>query len=625
MGIDVSIPRRRTSFAAVAFLAWLNLLPAAPATELPMPAIRLNQLGFQTVGPKRAILVSAAEAPLAWSVLDADGQVRAQGETRVFGENRGSGEHVHLIDFGALRTPGTGYRLIAGTAQSWPFVVSDTVYSTLKYDALAYFYHSRSGIPVEAKYVKDASWARPAGHAPDTATCFDGQDRRGNSWPGCNYRLDATGGWYDAGDQGKYVVNAGIAVWTLLNYYERTRHLPKAARDAFADGRVSIPERGNGVNDLLDEVRWELRFILAMQAPPGAKVRLPRMPPDGTSEFVDVDVAGMAHHKLHDGKWTPLPTAPHQDTQPRYLYPPSTTATLNLAANGAQCARIWASVDREFSRRCLLAAERAFAAAEREPNRFPVDSFDGGGSYGDNDASDEFYWAAAELFITTGKDKYRDVMRASRHFLSAPQDNGTGEISWRSTSTLGTISLALVPNRLPRADVAAARANIVAAADRYVQQAQREGYAIPLSAEQYVWGSNAVLLNHALLLGVAYDLTHDAKYRDRVVDALDYVLGRNPLDQSYVTGYGVRPVHNPHHRFWAHELDGTFPSPPPGVLSGGPNSTVMTDPVARTMRGHCLPQTCWQDEIRAFTQNEVAINWNAPLFWVAAFVDEPRQ
>ena len=90
---------------------------------------------------------------------------------------------------------------------------------------------------------------------------------------------------------------------------------------------------------------------------------------------------------------------------------------------------------------------------------------------------------------------------------------------------------------------------------------------------------------------------------------------------SYVTGYGARPMRHPHHRFWARQFDPKAPEPPPGVLSGGPNSQAMTDPVSRALKGTCAPQACWRDDARAFTFNEVAINWNAPLFWAAAFLD----
>jgi endoglucanase len=310
------------------------------------------------------------------------------------------------------------------------------------------------------------------------------------------------------------------------------------------------------------------------------------------------------------------------DTKPRYAYPPSTTATLNLAATAAQCARIWRTVDLAFSKRCLEAARRAYAAALREPNLLPIGGFDGGGAYGDRDASDEFYWAAAELFITTGEDQYARDLRASPHFVSAPQSDGKGQITWSSVSALGTISLAMLPSKLTIAERERARSNLVAAAQLYVRHAQQEGYAIPYSSDRYEWGSNSAVLNRALVLGVAYDLTGKQVFRDRVIDALDYVLGRNPLDQSYVSGYGARPMRNPHHRFWAHQKDNAYPPPPPGALSGGPNSSSMIDPIAKELKEACAMQLCWSDHIDAYALNEVAINWNAPLFWVAAFADE---
>lgn len=83
-------------------------------------------------------------------------------------------------------------------------------------------------------------------------------------------------------------------------------------------------------------------------------------------------------------------------------------------------------------------------------------------------------------------------------------------------------------------------------------------------------------------------------------------------------------MRNPHHRFWAHQLDRAYPLPPPGVLSGGPNNTAMTDDVAKRLKGKCAPQRCWADDAHAYALNEVAINWNAPLVWVAAWLDKDR-
>ena len=103
---------------------------------------------------------------------------------------------------------------------------------------------------------------------------------------------------------------------------------------------------------------------------------------------------------------------------------------------------------------------------------------------------------------------------------------------------------------------------------------------------------------------------------------MDYILGRNAIDQSYVTGYGERPLENPYHRFWCHQANPKYPPPPPGVLSGGPNSGFEDPYVQSAGLSGCAPQKCFVDNVEAWSTNEVTINWNAPLFWVAAYLDE---
>ena len=130
---------------------------------------------------------------------------------------------------------------------------------------------------------------------------------------------------------------------------------------------MNIPENKNKVPDLLDEARWELEFELKMQVPAGEKL------------------AGMAHHKIHDAKWTALSLGPHEDPMPRFLHPASTAATLNLAANAAQAARIWRAIDKAFADKCLKAAERAWEAAQGEPGDLRAErAGDGGGPYDDD-------------------------------------------------------------------------------------------------------------------------------------------------------------------------------------------------------------------------------------------------
>lgn len=600
--------KRFFALALAALLLGAAQQPAAP--DAPSP-IRFNQLGFLPDGPKRALVPDPAASPLRWELRDAAGAVRARGGTEVLGDDAASGEHLHLIDFSSFTGAGEGWRLVVGETRSRPFPIAADIYARLPFDALAYFYHNRASVPIEARFAGGARWARPAAHAPDRATCFSGRGTDGRDWPGCSYTLDVSRGWYDAGDHGKYVVNGGISVWTLMNVWER--------RDTvFPDGSAAIPEAGNGVSDLLDEARFEMEFMLAMQVPEGP-------------------LAGMAHHKVADENWTAVPTPPHLDRERRFLYPPTTAATLNLAATAAQCARIWRGIDAAFSARCLAAARRAYAAAKANP-AIHAGNFNGSGSYGDREVGDESYWAAAELFVTTGEAAYGADLRASPHFRGVATEPG-----WPSTATLGTISLALVPNNLSRRERRAQRSRIVAAADGFLAEGRLEGYRIPYGApcgpqtpapqgaapqapasHCYPWGSNSNLLNRAILLALAADFTGDPRYRAGVIDAMDYLLGRNPLDRSYVSGYGARPMAHPHHRFWAHGVDPNLPPPPPGALSGGPNSTSRrADPVGREL-GDCAPQACWRDDIRAYALNEVAVNWNAPLVWVAAWLAERR-
>lgn len=571
----------------------------------PLPLVRVNQVGYLPQYTKIATLKDAGDKPVAWQLVDAAGQVVAQGQTQVFGEDRAAGERVHTIDFSSFKTEGKGYVLKAGGGESLPFDIAKDVYHQMKYDALAYFYHNRSGIEIKADLV-GAEWARPAGHPGDTKVPCGKDFQAGQKDLACDYSLDVSGGWYDAGDHGKYVVNGGISVWTMLNQYETLKHLGKSVDD-FGDGKLKIPEAGNGKPDLLDEARWEVEFLIRMQAPEGTKY------------------AGMVHHKMHSAKWTGIPTPPHEDKEPRYLRPVGTAATLNMVAAAAQAARIFKTIDPAFSQKCLKAAERGWAAAKKFPNIVAEGMVEGGGAYGDSTFEDEWYWAAAELFVTTGDAKYKGEFEKLPHNGRIPLNagGGTSSMAWDTVSALGKISLAVVPSKLSKAEVDAQRKQIIDAANHYLAVLAKRGYRVPMESEStYPWGSNSFVLNNMVIMGLAYDFTKDKKYINGVVDAMDYILGRNPKVQSYVTGWGERALHNPHHRFWARQKDPKLPEAPPGAVSGGPNSSLQ-DPYAKAagLPG-CPPQKCFIDHIESWSTNEITINWNAPFAWALAFLDE---
>jgi endoglucanase len=584
--------------------------PKAAVEALPIPNVFVNQTGYFPQLEKTATVKNPT--PTKWELLSSAHAVVASGTTTAFGTDAASGDQVSIADFSSFTKEGSGYTLKVGTDVSHPFDIGHNLYAKLKHQALAYFYHNRSGIEIKMPFAGETQWARPAGHvdiAPNkgdkNVPCAPGS--------GCTYSRDVSGGWYDAGDHGKYVVNAGISVWTLLDWWERAKHLGTSAGD-FADGKLNIPEKGNGVPDILDEVRWELEFEMRMQVPAGEKM------------------AGMVHHKVHDKVWTALGLAPHQDPIERFLYPPSTAATLNLAANAAQAARIWHGIDKAFAEKSLAAAERAWAAAEANPAVYAKPGGVGGGPYDDEHVTDEFYWAAAELYLTTKKPLYKDFIVKSPYYKQVPvnatasgPDAGVDTaMTWGNVQGLGSISLAVVPNGLPDSDLDAIKKNIAATADAYLDIASKQGYRVPFrpGAKGYPWGSNSFVLNNLIVVGLANDLTHDAKYLNGVAEGMDYIMGRNPIDQTYVTGYGERPLEYPHHRFWSFQANPKFPKAPPGAVSGGPNSG-LEDPYVQAagLKG-CAPEKCFIDNIEAWSANEITINWNAPLVWVASFLDE---
>jgi endoglucanase len=335
-------------------------------------------------------------------------------------------------------------------------------------------------------------------------------------------------------------------------------------------------------------------------------------------------LAGMAHHKLHDKEWTGLPLRPDRDPQLRELHPPTTAATLNLAATAAQCARLFQVYDADFAAQCRSAARAAWTAAKAHPDVLadPQDGT-GGGAYPDDDVRDEFYWAAAELFLTTGEDTFRqEVLRSPLH-----GDTGAvfprGGMSWAEVAGLGALNLATVPSKLSADQLTAVRGMVTEAADGYAADSAGAAYGLPYAPGDghYVWGSNSQVANNMVVLGSAHDLTGRTVYRDAVLRGLDYLLGRNALNQSYITGYGERDSRNQHHRFWADQLDPALPNPAPGSLAGGPNDAIQ-DPVAQAKLQGCAPSMCYIDDIESWATNEITINWNAPLAWVASYVDD---
>lgn len=592
------------------------------------PPIKVNQVGYLPDGPKRATLVTNVSHSIQWQLrhLPDYSIVVLRGNTTPYGFDESSGQWAHVIDF---QTPtsvvpflGSSFMLSAGDEDqphvsddhSFEFPIWPHIYEKLSTDSLEFFYHQRSGIAIDGDLVGQ-QYARDAGHigiAPnqgDTLVpCQESTDALiayGEPW-GCNYSLDVTKGWYDAGDQGKYAVSGGISTWQLLSTYERAQQV---AGFAVGDGLLRIPENHNGIPDVLDEARWELEFMLGMQVPQGSAPQL--------INRTMTDVSGMVHHKMHDNQWTGLPMDPAQDPKLRELHRPSTAATLNLAATAAQAARLFTQFDTQFASRLLEAARTAYDAAEAHPAIYAPDAdWDlGGGAYKDHDVTDEFYWAACELFLSTKEERYAADIAASKWHSEDVEDVfGTMGFLWSQTQAMGRMSLATVPNAL--ADIDRVVASVVAGADKYISFQQNQAYDI--NVPYLTWGSNSNQLNIVQVMATAYDVSGDARYRDGALAGLDYVLGRNALAQSYVTGHGTKYSQNQHSRLYAHQLDPRVPRPPAGYMAGGANQDP-TDPPADDVLTGCAPQHCYVDDVNSYSTNEVAINWNSALAWVSSW------
>ena len=582
--------------------------PDEAADYTPVP----SQTAYAAGSHIRIPVVTDHDEPLSWRLLSGGTEV-ASGITEPFGLSEAAGVETHTLDVGRIGEAGE-YTLSLCDGQTMIDVSVETrAFDALSDDALNYFYLNRAGVEITMPRAGDSRFTRSAGHPEEIVTCFSGEDRFGRDWPGCSASYDVTGGWYDAGDYGKYSVPAGHTIWLLLNAYERMIVLDERSEASLE------PEKAE---TLLEEARWGLDWLMSMQVPEGTtlSVQAHGVPAsrDDVLPITEIDASGHVFAKVHERQWLPLPILPEDADETRYVYPPTTSSTLNLAGASAMAARIWAERDPDYAAKTLAAAKRAFAAAIEHPDLLATNAFDGGGGYGDQNLIDEFLWAATELYVTTGEDTYLRTVRAlqEKRGDAAPSDLG-----WASYDLQPDLSLVLnQPEDSPLYRSASSR--IIAAADAYLADAEADGFFVPYPAQNYTWGSNGAVASRGVVLMEAYRLSGNDDYKRSAHDVVNYLLGQNPMETSFVAGYGESAMRHAHHRFWAEGADDDFPPAAPGALSGGPNINSPADPVAKKLvKEGCAPQTCWVDDVDSYAMNEVAIYWNAALYSLVSGLD----
>lgn len=551
--------------------------------------IHINQLGFFPYQEKVAIVEGKIKAFKKYSVTNSDGNVVLRGlisKSKV-AKSSFSDDQAFRVDMSSIIRPGE-YTLHVNKTTA-KFVVKNNVLDELCKAGMKAYYYQRCGMPIEAKYA--GKWARPAAHMdtevivhPSAAT-----DKRP-----AGTVISSPKGWYDAGDYNKYIVNSGFTIGQILNMYP-------FVEEYFKTMNLNIPESGNGAPDVLNEIYYNLEWMLTMQ-----------------------DTDGGLYHKLTTPNFEGF-VMPTECKQKRYVVKKTTCAALDFAATMAMASRIYAPYEAQFpgfSKKALAAAKRAYLWAMKNPDVFYKQhelnkNFTPGintGTYDDNNSKDEFYWAAVELyFATKNKDFLKEVEAYKPSKFSIPV--------WGDVATLGLTSWIInlnagIESRTPETVVMEedAKEKLVEWADAYIKNTDNSMFFAPFGnkASDFHWASMAEgAATEAILLIQAYIATKDKKYLINARRNADYLLGRNPLNFCYVTGFGTKSPMHPHHRISA--ADG-IEEPIPGLLVGGPNATANEGDYYEFKQ----PDKRYADNQGSYTSNEIAINWNAALVTLTA-------
>ena len=557
----------------IILMVLLGTLSASAARK-----VSIDQVGYIPRFSKFAFVSSVADS---FRVLDAaTNSVRFAGALNVWRTNDpATGNTVRRGDFTTFQQSGEFFVVTSAGDSSERFSISDTVYNDAYRKALKGFYYQRCG----------ASLLQPHAGVYTHAPCHTGDGVFHPSTDSSGLLRASTGGWHDAGDYGKYVVNAGISVGTLLMAYE---YFPSR----FNQDNINIPESGNGVPDILDEARYELEWLLKMQR-----------------------LDGGVYCKLTRAQFEGF-VMPQSDTATRYLYQVTSAATADFAAMMARAARIYLPLDTTFAQRCRAAAISAWSFIVAHPSIIPAGGFHNPagtatGEYGDGTDIDERLWAAAELFVTTGAAEYNIFYQSnySLNIFGYPmgwQDvRNLANITYMESQQTGT-------NETVRTQL---RNALNSFCNAELSTRNNSGYQVALQTGDYYWGSNSVALNAAVLLLMGYKEFNSQPFLDVAADQMHYILGANAHSLSFVTAVGKRYTRHPHHR--PSESDG-IAEPVPGLMAGGPNRNREDAVLQALFTSSTPPALCYVDTMPSYASNEIAVNWNAPLVFVLGYFNK---
>ena len=482
-----------------------------------------------------------------------------------------SDEQVQIADLTAVTTPGEYFISIPGTdAGSWIGIYSDP-YGEIANAAVKALYFNRCSYPILSEF--GGKWERKAGHPDDKVYIHNSAVSEGRPE---GFVISSPGGWYDAGDYNKYIVNSGISTYTMLLSYEMY--------PGYWNSRnLNIPESGNNIPDILDETLFNLRWMLTMQ-----------------------DADGGVYHKCTTLQFEGF-IMPEDAREKRYMMQKNTAASLDFAATMAHASSVLSKFSKELpglADSCKKAAESAWEWCKKNPSilyRQPKDV--GTGAYGDRDIRDEWFWAGVEMSMLTGS-AFPDSLIDRLKFRTP---------TWNDVNQLGMITVLNNKTKFKPEVYSRCEKIFIDYADSLVQIAEKSAY--PVSINFFNWGSNSDVANQGLLKMVAYAVKKDNKYLQSAINDMNYLTGVNPTGYCYITGFGTKPSMKIHHR--PSGADNII-DPVPGFLAGGPNTAVFIDcPNAKRSK---LPALSYVDEECSYSTNEIAINWNTPLAFLSGAV-----
>lgn len=574
----------------------------------PIPFIVVDQFGYRTRATKVAVIRDPQTGydsgedftpGSTYAVVDkATGTTIKEGAPAAWNggsTDASSGDKVWWFDFSDVTTPGT-YTVVDldNDKRSMEFEIDDNIYVAPLKHAVRSYYYQRAGFAKSADTVGD-EWADGASHLGA------GQDSEAHAWTAKTDESlvrDLRGGWYDAGDFNKYTAWAAGTAIALLRAYDEH---PSAFGDDYG-----IAESGNGVPDLLDEVKWAIDWLVRMQNSDGSLLC----------------ILGLASA-----------SPPSAATEPSYYGPATTNATWMGAAAFAYASKIFgARPEADLKEYATDLASRAIEAwnwATENPSvaYFNNDESKQAGSSGlgagqqeVDDAGRLFskFQAAVYLYEQTGEATYRDFVEANY---------GSIVPSWGPTQwDMEKQDVVLYYAKLGGTDASVA-SNIV---NQFVESVtshedqwplvdgEQDPYRAPL--QDYQWGSNQIKMAQARLYQLLAAHGSDELAESASAAAEDYVHylhGVNPLGLVYLTNMqragAEHSARTMYHTWFADqtqwdEVSNDTPGPAPGFLVGGPNLSFSLD--------SCCTAPAGDDAYQCYGATEFSLcndDWEPPL------------